>query len=144
MEGFLLLFHKDFFLLLFIILFICVFCLSIWNDYFQMKLILKVNFVCHIWKWVQSCFCGWKDALSLGQLENTDCAFLLLSSLFPHPLISFWVCWILMFDSCLLQNTAAKWWGSSVISDKLRMSFSPRFNCWGLLGHVQLSPSNAR
>ena len=50
-----------------------------------------------------------------------------------------------MFDPRFLQNTAVKWRGSSVILDleRLRMFFSPGLSYWGLLGHIQLCPSNA-
>lgn len=58
-----------------------------------------------------------KDSFFLGWLENTGPASHLLS-LLPHPLISMsWASCIFMFYPCLLQNTAAKWWGSSVVSD---------------------------
>lgn len=122
MAGFPLLFHKNFFIyyLYVYVLFVCLEQLfpsaeiSSESEFYQPNLIT-------IWSSVMLLCC--KDAFFLGQLENTDCASLLLSLLFPHLLIyMFWALWIFMFDLCLLQNTAAKRWGSSVISvfDKLR------------------------
>lgn len=117
MEGFPLPFHRNFF-----IYYLCVCVLFVHleqlfpsavisseSEFYQPNLITirsSVMLLC----------C--KDTFFLGQLENTDRASLLLSFLFPHPLNSmFWAHWIFMCDLCLLRNTAAKWWGSSVISD---------------------------
>lgn len=126
MAGFPLLFHKDFFIyyLYVHVLFVHLEQLFPSAEISSESEFYRPNLIT-MWSSVMLLCC--KDAFFLGQLENTDCASLLLSLLlFPHPLIyMFWALWIFMFDLCLLQNTAAKWWGSSVISDfnKLRTVF---------------------
>lgn len=52
-----------------------------------------------------------------------------------------------MFDSCLLWNTAASWWGSSIILDKLRIFFlldSTVEDSWVMFSHVPVMHGKRR